>query len=181
MVLEEPAGVDWRYMCALKPGSGCVLNQKEGKDLVFYSFYSRDLVRGKGDRLGAIELEVSGFWGWFLSFDGSRVAVVGAKGHEGQIEVLTLLDHAWREVSVEPGWGQLWDIAWAADGKGFFVTSFLPDSYNLLYVMLGGKVRPLFHNSLREPMYNPIPSPDGKYMAWEGTTDDSNAWILENF
>jgi tRNA A-37 threonylcarbamoyl transferase component Bud32 len=174
MVLEEPAGLEWGYSCPPKPVSRCVLYQKEGKDLVFYSFYSPDLVRGRGDRLGSIELEKIG-WGWFLSFDGSRVAVVGAKGHEGQIEVLTLSDHAWREIPVERGWGKLRDIAWAADGKGFFVTSWMPDSYcNLLYVSLAGKVRPLFRSRPGEDMFRLIPSPDDKYLAYEVSTQTSS-------
>jgi hypothetical protein len=32
------------------------------------------------------------------------MATVGVPGHEGQIELLTLSDHTWRAVSVEPGW-----------------------------------------------------------------------------
>jgi len=133
MVLEEPTGMDWGYTCPSKAGAGCVLLQVEGKDTVFYLL---DLVHGKGERLGAVERSR----GYFLSFDGSRMVVVGAKGHEGQ----------------------------------------MPDSFSLLYVTLAGKVRPLFRNSVLGSMRNPIPSPDGKYLAYAGWTADSNVWILEN-
>jgi len=174
MVLEEPAGMNWSYMCASKSDAGCMAEQIEGKDSVFYRL---DLVHGKGERLGAVE----GVSDSFLSFDGSRIAVVRAKGHEGQIQVLTLSDHAWHEISLEPAWGQLQNIGWAADGKGFFVTSRLPDSFDLLNVTLTGKVRLLFRNGARESLGNPIPSPDGKHLAYEGRTTDSNIWMLENF
>jgi hypothetical protein len=30
-------------------------------------------------------------------------------------------------------------------------------------------------------MQRPLPSPDGKYLAYEGITNDSNIWVLENF
>jgi hypothetical protein len=58
------------------------------------------------------------------------------------VEELTLKGRAWHELSLEPRWGELQSIAWAADGKGFFVTSWLPDSFNLLHVTLAGKVNP---------------------------------------
>ena len=75
-------------------------------------------------------------------------------------------------------------IAWIADGKGFFVTSLLPDSelrFNLLYVTVDGKVKPLLRNTVRQWMINPMPSPDGKYLAFQAQTWDSNVWMLEGF
>jgi hypothetical protein len=57
----------------------------------------------------------------------------------------------------------------------------MTDSFNLLYVTLAAKVKLLFRNSAREWMHKPIPSPDGKYLAYEGSTEDGNAWLLENF
>lgn len=53
IVLAEPAGMDWDYVCPLKSGSPCVLSQKERKQLVFYSL---DPARGKGGQLGKIEI-----------------------------------------------------------------------------------------------------------------------------
>jgi len=93
--------------------------------------------------------------------------------------VLTLSDHAWHKISVEPGGGELESIAWAADGKGFFVTSEGPDSSNLLYVTPTGKVKLLLRNE--RWMFQPLPSPNGKYLAFQAQTWDSNAWMLENF
>jgi Tol biopolymer transport system component len=178
MVLEEPTGMRWDYGCPLKPGSSCVLSQKEGKDLVFYSL---DPVRGKGEQLEKMEAG-NLFAGWNVSPDGSRLALVRSEDkYRGRIEVLALADRAWQEVSVEPAWGGLQSIAWAADGKGFFLSSCLPDSFNLLYVTLDGKVKSLLRNAHRQWMINPLPSPDGKYLAFQAQTVDSNVWMLENF
>jgi len=176
MILEQPAGVQWDYGCPRKPGSRCVLLQQEGKDFVFYSL---DPVRGKGEQLGKTETPASGrFSGWSVSPDGSRLALVrGDDKHKGRIDVLTFRDRAWHEVPVEPEWGNLQFIAWTADGNGFFVTSIS----NLLHVTLTGKVQPLVQNAQRQWMINPLPSPDGKYLAFQAQTTESNVWMLEGF
>jgi Tol biopolymer transport system component len=184
-VLDQPAGMSWvdrswRYGCPLRSDSSCVLSQKEGEDLVFYSL---DPVRGKGERLGKIAADAT-LTSWDISPDGSRVACVVAdvEKYRGQIEVLTLLDHAWHQVILEPGWGDLYSIAWAADGKGFFVASGRGESFNnLLKVTLNGKVMPLLRNSGRQYMASLLPSPDGKYLAFVAQTWDSNVWVLEGF
>ena len=180
VVLEEPAGMSLDYGCPLKPGSSCVLSQKEGKDVVFYSL---DPVRGKGEQVGKIEVDPIMFAGWNVSPDGSLLALVGGGDkHKGRIELLTLRDRTWHGVPVESGWGNLQSIAWAADGNSFFAASWwLPDSFNLLHVTLNGKVKPLLPNGHRQWMTRPLPSPDGKYLAFEAHTLDSNVWMLEGF
>jgi dipeptidyl aminopeptidase/acylaminoacyl peptidase len=109
------------------------------------------------------------------------LALVDEAKYGGEIKVLTLSDHAWHEVSVEPGWGHLQSIAWGMDGKGFFATVWRPDSFNLVYITSAGKVKPLVRNGHRQWMVNPLPSPDGKYLAFEAQTWDANVWVLENF
>ena len=72
-------------------------------------------------------------------------------------------------------------VAWAADGKGFFLTTWLPQSFNLVHVTLSGKVQLLLSNAHRQWMTRPRPSPDGKYLAFQAQTFDTNVWLLENF
>jgi Tol biopolymer transport system component len=171
------------FSCPQKPGNPCVLEDWEGKSFRFYTF---DPVRGKGDPLGKIELGVNGIGSWGVSPDGSQLAVVDPNadpGHKDRIEILSLSksDRVWHEIAVEPGWGEYQSVAWAADGKGFFLTTFLPASFNLVHVTLSGKVKLLLNNTHRQWMTRPRPSPDGKYLAFQAQTWDSNVWLLENF
>ena len=55
-----------------------------------------------------------------------------------------------------------------------------PDSFNLVCTTCAGKVKPLLRNGHRQWMINPLPSPDGKYLAFQAQTWDSNVWMLEN-
>jgi Tol biopolymer transport system component/tRNA A-37 threonylcarbamoyl transferase component Bud32 len=169
--------------CPQKLGNPCLLNDWEGKDLRFYAF---DPVRGKGDSLGKIEMGLHGGSSWGVSRDGSQLAVVDPSldsRHKDRIEILSLSksNRDWHEIAVEPGWGQFQSVAWAADGKGFFLTTWLPKSFNLVHVTLTGKVQLLLSNAHRQWMTRPLPSPDGKYLAFQAQTSDSNVWLLENF
>lgn len=183
IVFQDPGGDTfahgWSYRCPLQPRSSCIVGEKNGNEIVFYSL---DPIRGKGKQLGKIEANASMSSGWNVWPDGSRLAFVGgAATYRGRIEVLTFRCRAWHEVSLEPGWGDLQSIAWTADGKGFFVTSYLPDSLNLLHVTLSGKVKRLLRNAHQQAMIRPLPSPDGKYLAFQAETWDRNVWMLENF
>jgi hypothetical protein len=61
------------------------------------------------------------------------------------------------------------------------VTSWKNDSINLLEVTLTGKVETLMRNGYRPFIGKLLASPDGKYLAYEGGTIDSNVWTLTNF
>jgi DNA-binding winged helix-turn-helix (wHTH) protein/Tol biopolymer transport system component len=181
MVLELPRAELTDFDCSSNPkaSSPCLLGQREGKDLVLYSL---DLTRGKGTRLAKIEVtNPARHLGWDISPDGSRVALVDQDKYRGNIEVLTLSDGAWHEVSLKPEGEHLQSIGWAADGKGFFVTSQAPNSYNLLHVTLAGKVQPLLRTGRRQWFWGPRPSPNGKYLTFSAQTYDSNLWVIDNF
>ena len=119
--------------------------------------------------------------GWAVSPDGSRLALVDQEKYGGTIEVLTLLDGAWHEISLEPSGEYLQSIAWAADGRGFFVSGYGIHSYDLLHVTLAGKTQPLMHTGRRQWFRGPRPSPDGRHLAFVAQTLDSNVWIIDNF
>jgi eukaryotic-like serine/threonine-protein kinase len=178
-VLEIPysEGRPDEFSCPQKPDHPCVLSVVEGKSLVFNIF---DPMKGKGDPLGRIEVETGAFFEWAISPDGSQLAVVD-HSHKGRVEILNLSNRTWHEIVIDAGWGENQDLAWAADGKGLFLTTWLPDSFNLIYVTLPGKVRLLLNNGRRQWMTDPRPSPDGKHLAFQAQTWDSNVWLLENF
>jgi eukaryotic-like serine/threonine-protein kinase len=186
VVLEEPAGgrvfpsgASFDYQCPPRPGSSCVLRRLEGDDFVFYSL---DPVGGRGDQLGKIQASPPGrYSGFSVSPDGSRLALVrGSDEYQGRIDVLTFRDRAWHQVPVDTSWGLLQSIAWAVGGNGFFVTS-NSTGKDLLHVKLDGKGQSMLHLDSRQSMTNPLPSPDGKYLAFQAVTWDSNVWMLENF
>jgi serine/threonine protein kinase len=178
-VLEEVPGLQWSYACGLKPGSQCVLSQVEGADVVFYVL---DPFRGRGARLGKFphRVDFTGNTGWGLSPDGSRIAYVT---EHGQVEIMSLNDRSWHEIPLGPHWQQLQTVAWTADGKSLFVTCWRPDGPDLGHVTLDGKLRLIWHNghSQWQWLANPLPSPDGKYLAFQSKSIDSNVWMLENF
>ncbi|HXM43063.1 MAG TPA: winged helix-turn-helix domain-containing protein [Bryobacteraceae bacterium] len=169
VVLELPAAESFDYRCPLKTGS-CVLSQKQGRDLLFYAL---DPVRGKGSRLGKTDRWAPRMlsWAWDVSPDGSRLAVVGSGNN-----ILTLANGVWHEVPVAARWEPDY-IAWAADGGGFFATS---STLDLLHVTTAGKVNVLSHNDHAQWPADPVPSPDGKYLAFQAQTYDFNAWMIDN-
>lgn len=182
ILLREPASQviedssTWDYKCPQKPGLPCVLSEKEGNDLVFYSL---DPVRGRGRQLGKLTVRPYFGWHWDIAPDGSRLAAIGKVNRDGEIEVLNLGDGTWHEVSPKPPLGFPIRIAWAADGDGFFVTT---NAFRLQHVTLAGSVdRLIGKGGYYEEMQRSLPSPDGKHLAYEAVTTDSNAWILENF
>jgi len=168
-VLELPPPARFDVRCPLRAGS-CVLSQDEGSNVLFYQL---DPAHGKADRpLGKVERSNNHMFSFDVSPDGSRLAAVNARN-----QILTLADGKWHEIPVEPRWSGLQTIAWAADGKGFFVTS---AEFYLLHVTTAGKVNVLIHNDRTQWLSDPVPSPDGKYLAFQGQTFDFNAWTIEN-
>ena len=75
MVLERSAAQGIDFNCPETPGHPCILQEKEGQELVFYAF---DPVRGKGERLGQFKTQGSPSIGWGLSRDGSASASLWA-------------------------------------------------------------------------------------------------------
>ena len=61
------------------------------------------------------------------------------------------------------------------------MTSWTADSFNLLHVTLAGKVQLLLRNGRSQWLHCPLPSPDGKYLAFSTQTWDGNVWMVENF
>jgi hypothetical protein len=118
--------------------------------------------------------------------------VVDRHKYGERIEVLTLVDGTWHEIKGEPvehtltsgkdgiGFGQ---IAWAADGRSFFATAKIGDLVNLVHITPDGKVQPLLANEgfQNQLMDSPLPSPDGKYLAFAVQTWDGNVWMFDNF
>jgi serine/threonine protein kinase/Tol biopolymer transport system component len=168
--------------CARSPATLCAFSEPspDQKQAVLSAF---DPVHGRGQELTRISLrQPNRGYGWDLSCDGSRLAFTQFDEREGRIEILPLVGGQAREVSVK-GWNGLWAIGWAADGKGLFVSS-IPTSGGsmLLYVNLEGRANLVWQQKLTGRYWTwGTPSPNGRYLALGGHTEDSNVWMLENF
>ena len=70
-------------------------------------------------------------------------------------------------------------VRWTADGKGLFVSSPLKRGSVLLHVDLQGHAHVLWKHE-GSPVTHGIPSPDGRHLAFEGWTLNSNIWMMDN-
>ena len=64
-------------------------------------------------------------------------------------------------------------------GKGWLLTRVLLKTNELLYVSPSGETKEVWNASNALSM--PVPSPDGAKIAVAVSSQDSNAWMLENF
>ncbi|MGO8789280.1 MAG: hypothetical protein ACLQVL_18095 [Terriglobia bacterium] len=66
----------------------------------------------------------------------------------------------------------------AVDGKALFATGWASKNPPLLHVSLGGKTQELY--SGRYYLEGPVPSPNGRYLAFGDVSEDSSTWVVEN-
>jgi Tol biopolymer transport system component len=164
----------------------CVVGDYGPRQRVFYAL---DPVKGKGRELLRIgrPLFPEGDKGWDVSPDGSSLVFIKDDAEKGafQIQIRPLSGGRGRELNID-GWTNAGNIRWAADGRGWYVTtssSVLPLregdwSWTLLKVDVGGKAQQLMQGFT---WADAIPAPDGRHVAVMGWVPASNAWMWENF
>jgi Tol biopolymer transport system component/predicted Ser/Thr protein kinase len=167
--------------CSLSPASLCVLSEEtpDLKQCIFTAFHP---MKGRGREITRINLRQPGSgYSWDLAKDGSRLAFAeDLPGSERRIQVLPLSGGKMQEVVIRRD-VRMGPLAWANDGKGFFVGGYTPDAL-LLFVDMEGAADVLWKRAaIFEWKPAGIPSPDGRHLAILGHTIDSNIWMLENF
>ncbi len=175
-VMEEP-GL-YVFHCSRPPANRCIAGVLQPKELIIYAL---DPLKGKGPELLRIPVKADVEEpNLDLSPDGNSIAFISLSTLAGQIRVISLPDGSERDVEVK-GWNSLNHIDWAADGKGWYVSSEMALATTLLYVDFDGNSTVL----LREPGFFTetwgIPSPDGKHLALLHSVSGNNAWMLEGF
>ena len=72
---------------------------------------------------------------------------------------------------------------WAFGGKGIYLHQWTPSDWIILYAGLDGHSQVLWKRGMSPGWLigNPIPSPDGRYLAFTSIPYEANAWLLENF
>ena len=120
------------------------------------------------------------FSNWDVSPDGSAIALV--HNDNNQLRILDLGTKQERSIRVD-GWHGFEHVAWAADGKALYLNGSSPKKVGyaaLLRVDLLGHV-----SVLRQKEYewhaSPVPSRDGRRLAFAVMPFHGNVWVLENF
>ncbi len=173
-VVEAPSMTN--YQCSHAPANICVLSKGEPKQFVFSVF---DSVKGNPREVAKLDEAANG-WNWGLSPDGTAIAVVTFGASDNRIRLISLKGQSAREITVKD-WTSFTSLDWAADGKGFFVSSNPTGRLStLLYVDLMGNAHSLWQVKNFQATWA-IPSHNGKYVAIPAPTIGSNVWMVDNF
>jgi Tol biopolymer transport system component len=159
-----------RFRCSSAPQSLCVLSETIQDQVIFTAF---DPVEGRKGELARIGAPLPDAWD--LSPNGQWIAFVRSGG--SRIRLLSLAGQPPLDVSLD-GWSDLRCVAWAADGNALFATAWASKDPPLLRISLNGEVE-LLHKGLFH-VENPVPSPDGRYIAFGENTMESNVWVVQN-
>jgi eukaryotic-like serine/threonine-protein kinase len=174
LVLEAPNIIN--FQCSRTGADICVLSQAEPKEYPFSVF---DPMKGTLRQAAKLEEAPSG-WNWGLSPNGTLIAAVQVGATQHQIRLISLAGQPAREITVKD-WNNFMSLDWAADGKGFFISSNPTGRLDtVLYVDLAGNATPLWQVKNSQSAWA-IPSHNGKYVAIPAPTTECNVWMVENF
>ena len=168
------------FDCPRAPGASCILLLYQDGKISFFAF---DPLKGRQREIGEAHPAQPV---WSVSPDGARIAFVtglspGAPTEKLRIKTMSVADGTTHEFRAE-GLSDPTDVSWSADGKGLFVIDNSAVGRRLLRFDLEGHVSVLRQSASGYGLIDhPIPSPDGRYLAFEEFTQESNAWIMENF
>jgi eukaryotic-like serine/threonine-protein kinase len=172
------ANIEGLY-CGTSPSSSCAVARlsADRKQMIFSAL---DPMKGIGKDLARYDLDPNADYTWALSPDGTRIAVIRAD-NEARITILSLVGQSAQHVVIR-GWRDLNHVAWAANGKSFFLSAHTPAPVEcfLLHADMQGHARILWTQKGGENV-SPLPSPDGRHVALFGIIMNNNVWMMENF
>ena len=185
VVIQSPSLKN--YYCTPAPANLCVAGERAQNSLVFYAFDPAQKLSPEGiPRSELRELARTDYnpSDWGLSPDGASIAMVRPDNREGRVHIISLLQRGHRapahDVLVE-GWTNLYNLNWAADGKGWFICNApVAGGSSFFHVDLQGHATVLQLPENLNKFWG-VPSPDGRHLAFSRTTFTANAWLLENF
>jgi serine/threonine protein kinase len=173
-VVEAPSITN--YQCSRAPSDVCVVGMAETKQFVLSTF---DSAKGNPHEVARLEETANG-WNWGLSPDGTSIAAHTFSASDNRIRLISLAGRPAREITVKD-WNSFTSLDWAADGKGFFISSNPTGRLStLLYVDLMGNAHSLWQVKNFQATWA-IPSHNGRYVAIPAPTVGSNVWMVENF
>ncbi len=161
------------FRCPAQPASQCILAENDSRRVIFSTF---DPARGNPSTIAAIAVASLPFWD--LSPDGSKI-VLAEFGKSDHVRILTVGGGEPREVSIQ-GFRQIASVGWSVDGASLFVTGTSLEGGSILrHVSLSGEGQLLYKTD--GWLEKPIPSPDGRHLAFGQATSSNNVWTVENF
>jgi WD40 repeat protein len=166
---------DFRCSSGVPAAHSCVLAEANPQGIIFSAF---DPKLGRLGELAKVNIEPSDSF-WDLSPDGSRIAFGKLENQSSHIRVLDLASGKTREISVKD-WSNLTSVGWSADGQSLFAATWGSKGGSILRVSLNGKTQ-LMYKAAGMQLERPVPSPDGRYLAFAEVSTTSNAWMVENF
>jgi hypothetical protein len=138
-----------------------------------------DALKGRGAELARFPLGPNDNDWWVdLSPDGTRLATI--RGRTSPIEILSLRGQPTQPIKIK-SWSHLLAFSWAMNGRSLFVVSGVRGRRTVLHVDLQGHAQVLWESSGGTGETLAIPSPDGRHLAIQNWTTDSNMWMMENF
>jgi Tol biopolymer transport system component len=162
--------------CARPPSQSCLLVERseDHKRLVVSGF---DPIKGRGPQLAQIEVDPTvDNWGCTISPDGAKIAVIA--NTDGRIRIFSLHGRLLQTIRSKT-LNNMQGIEWAPNGKGFYASA-NAKGIAVLYVDLQGNVRSVWA-SQGGNWARGLPSPDGRHIAIQTSTNDGNMWMMQNF
>ena len=166
------------YSCAREVNRCVVVEEVDGKQILT----TFDPVKGRGEKLPA--LDYPKFEKGILSPQGRLIERMKS-GPEGlHVRIRSLTGGAVEEITFKNLTYSYSFFGWSLDGKGIYLQEFFsPGSPKAVYAGLDGHSQ-VFWKHGTSPGYSLeylTPSPNGRYLAFNTTTYESNAWMMENF
>jgi len=174
------------FSCARAAALCVVVEEAEGKQVLTIF----DPLKGRGQNLPILDFpdftdRVDIVTPRLLSPQGRLIEKI-IPGPEGlRIRVRSLTEETVQEITFKKLIGKYLFSGWSPDGTGVYLTDWgASDSYyRMLFGGLDGHSQVLWKRgtSTGHTVHDPMPSPDGRHLAFTVITYEMNAWMLENF
>lgn len=162
------------FRCPSQRDAPCVLGEAGQHEVVFYSFSS--VPAATKSEIFRVSADDPNTVSWDLSPNGSRIAYAEYDWRTTTIHIHDLASNTVHDFPLKDV-VELSTLAWSADGKNLFVTTFSLTGSSLLNVSLDGRFRVLYKGA--KEVEGARQSPDGHHLAFGDVVSASNVWLVE--